>query len=259
MKAAVSEEAVAEAEVVTIPVEVVAAQTAEEAVAVEIAVPETVETVKVEIPVENVTAGTVIVLVDEEGNEKIVPAAAMTENGLAITVEGNVTVKIVDNTKEFVDGEEQPWASESITFVASRELFNGVKEDTFGGDTNMTRAMALAVLARLDGVDAYGADWAEKGLQWALEKGISDGKDLDQDITREQLAVLLYRYAGEPEVTANLDAFTDAASVSPWAADAMAWVVENGIINGMGDGTVNPQGYAVRAQVATILMRFVNL
>lgn len=84
-----------------------------------------------------------------------------------------------------------------------------------------------------------------------------DGSGLDQPLTREQLATMLYRYAGSPAVTGGADAFPDAGDVSSFAADAMAWAVENGLLSGMGDGTLAPQGQATRAQVAAILQRFV--
>ena len=76
-------------------------------------------------------------------------------------------------------------------------------------------------------------------------------------VTRQQMAAMLYRYAGTPVVTGSLGSFPDAAGVSDYAADAMTWAVENGLITGMTDGTLNPYGLATRAQVATILQRFV--
>ena len=261
VKATVSEEAAAEAEVVTIPVEVSVAQKAEEAVAVEITVPETVETVTIEIPVENVTAGTVIYVIDADANVTILPTTAMTEDGLSFTVSGNVTVKVVDNTKEFVDTEGN-WAAEQITFVTARELFKGTGEGKFSPEEKMTRAMLMTVLARLDGLDTdAGATWYEVGMNWAVEQGISDGTDPDGNITREQLVTMLYRYAGKPATNGSLDAFSDAADIHDWPdfVDAMKWAVEVGIINGNPDGTLDPQGYALREQLAKIMMYFINL
>ena len=122
----------------------------------------------------------------------------------------------------------------------------------------MSRGMIVTVLARFDGVDtSAGASWYEAGVQWAVEAGISDGSGLDQPLTREQLATMLYRYAGSPAVTGGAGDFPDAGDVSGFAADAMAWAVETGLISGMGDGTLAPQGQATRAQVAAILQRFV--
>ena len=248
-------------ETVTIPVEVPAASSSEEAVSVEITVPATVEEITVEIPVTDVTPGTVVVLVHEDGTEEIVSQAAMTEDGLAITVDGTVTVKVVDNTKEFTDTEEH-WAENAVTFVTSREIFNGTGDDAFTPDGQMTRAMMMTVLARLGGADTSveaGEDWAAPGIEWAIANGISDGSRADENITREELATMLYLFAGAPETAGNLGDFTDADSVSDVAEAAMKWAVENGIINGMGDGTLNPQGEATRAQLAKILMYFINL
>ncbi len=123
----------------------------------------------------------------------------------------------------------------------------------------MTRAMIITVLARLDGQDTTGGStWYEKAVEWAIENGISDGTNLNGSVTREQLASMLYRYAGSPEVTGSINNYTDVSSISSYATDAMTWAVEQGLISGMGDGTLNPQGEATRAQVATIMMNFMK-
>ena len=213
---------------------------------------------KVEVPVENVTAGTVAVIVRADGTEEIIKTTLTTDGGVAVTLSDGDTVKIVDNTKTFDDVDEAHWGADAVTFAASRELFQGTSETTFDPDTAMSRGMIVTVLARFDGVDtSAGASWYEAGVQWAVEAGISDGSGLDQPLTREQLATMLHRYAGSPAVTGGADAFPDAGSVSDFAADAMAWAVENGLISGMGDGTLAPQGQATRVQVAAILQRFV--
>ena len=124
----------------------------------------------------------------------------------------------------------------------------------------MTRAMILTVLARYEGVDTEaGSDWYEAGTRWAVEAGISDGSDLTASVTREQLATMLYRYAGSPETSGTLKDFTDKDSVSSYAESAMKWAVSQGLIDGMGDGRLNPQGTATRAQVAAILTRFISI
>lgn len=88
--------------------------------------------------------------------------------------------------------------------------------------------------------------------------GVSDGSNMDARLSREQLATMLYRYAGEPTVSGSLSGFTDASSVSSYAQTAMAWAVENGLITGITDTTLVPQGQATRAQVAAILQRYVQ-
>lgn len=215
--------------------------------------------VKIEIPVENVTAGTVAVLVKADGTEEIVKASVPTEAGVVLMVSNGDTVKIVDNTVSFADVSDTYWGADAIVFVYSRALFNGTSATTFGPEADMTRAMLLTVLARYAGVDTSASDtWYGAGVQWAMDMGISDGTNLDSSITREQLATMLYRYAGEPEITATITGFPDTASVSDWASDAMTWAVQSGLIAGMGNNTLAPQGTATRAQVATILMRFIQ-
>ena len=93
-------------------------------------------------------------------------------------------------------------------------------------------------------------------MEWAKRNGVSDGSNPNGNITREQLATMLWRYAGSPAVEGSLDRFSDAGKVTGYATNAMRWAVENGLIGGMGDGTLNPQGNTTRAQLAVILMRY---
>ena len=117
----------------------------------------------------------------------------------------------------------------------------------------------MTVLARYAGEDTTGgATWYEKGMNWAKAKGVSDGTNPNANITREQLVTMLYRYAGSLKADGKLDSFSDSASVSSYAADAMQWAVANGIVNGS-NGKLNPQNNATRAQVAAILMRFCEM
>ena len=127
---------------------------------------------------------------------------------------------------------------------------------TFAPNEPLTRAMTVTILARRAGVDTGGEPWYEAGRQWAMETGVSDGTNMAGDITREQLAAMLYRAAGSPAVSGNLSGWADAENVSPWAQDAIAWAVETGIINGTSGTTLSPQGTATRAQAAVMLMRF---
>ena len=114
-------------------------------------------------------------------------------------------------------------------------------------------------ICALDDILVYGGEViGETARAWAMESGVSDGTDAGGSLTREQLAAMLYRFAGEPETAASLDGFTDAASVSDWAARAMAWAVGEGIITGVTDTALDPQGSATRAQCAAMLMRFVE-
>ena len=214
---------------------------------------------RVEIPVEDVTPGTVAVLVKADGSEQIIKTTLTTENGIVVTLEDGATVKVVDNSKDFVDVPNNYWGSTYIDFATSRGLFSGTSESTFAPDTPMNRAMIVTVLAAYEGVDTTtGSTWYEAGRQWAMANGISDGTNMNQNLTREELAVMLWRYAGSPTV-APLSGYSDLDNISDWAEMAMAWAVRNGMIAGMDGNMLNPGGQATRAQVATILMRFVEL
>lgn len=259
LPAAVVEDAQGEA--VTLPMPAVTA-TSDSAAAptITVSLPGSSTSAKVEIPVANVTPGTVAVLVGEDGAETVIKTTVATENGVAVTLTDGETVKIVDNSKNFADVADNYWGADAVAFATSRELFNGTSSTTFSPNTPMTRSMIVTVLARLEGVDTDSGDtWYDAGRDWAMAAGISDGSNLDASLTREQLATMLYRYASEPAVSGTLTGYTDASAVSSYAAGAMAWAVENGIITGTTATILNPQGEATRAQVATMLMRFVTL
>ena len=102
--------------------------------------------------------------------------------------------------------------------------------------------------------------WYANAINWAYQNNIVSGTtektfSPDENITREALAVILYRYSNSPKVNANLDKYKDASNISSWAKDAFAWAIETGLITGMSDNTLNPRGNATRAQVATIIER----
>lgn len=260
VKSAVSTKAATEAaktgEAVTLPVEVPAAKTAVDAPAVQVTVPKSAGSVKVEVPVEKVTPGTVAVIVKADGTEEIVKTSVLTENGVVLKLEGSATVKVIDNAKDFSDTNGH-WAEDAISFVTAREMFAGTSATTFTPNSQMTRAQLMTVLARFDGVDTNGGSvWYEKGMEWAKANGVSDGSNPNGSITREQLATMLWRYSGSPVVEGGVDSFNDAGKVSGYATDAMRWAVETGLISGIGNNTLAPQGNATRAQLATILMRY---
>lgn len=215
--------------------------------------------VPVEIPVSNVTAGTVAMLVKSDGTEEIIKRSLTTETGVAVALTNGDTVKIVENSKHFLDVDTSYWWADAVAFASSRELFSGTGKETFSPDAPMDRAMIVTVLARLEGIDtSAGATWYEAGAQWATANGISDGSHLDAVLTREQLAAMLWRYAGSPAPQGALSGFRDCEDVSVWASDAMSWAVDAGLISGTDSSTLAPQGKATRAQVAMMLMRFVE-
>ena len=221
-------------------------------------------TAKVEIPVAEVTPGTVAVIVKADGTEEVIKTSLTTENGVAVTLSDGDTVKVVDNSKTFDDVSDNYWGAEAVAFASSRELFAGTSATTFSPDTAMTRAMIVTVLARFEGVDTTtGSTWYEAGQQWAMENGVSDGTNMDASLTREQLATMLYRYAQSKGYDTTqggmaIREYADFEQISDYAVEAMTWAVNTGLISGTSTTTLSPQGLATRAQVATILMRFIE-
>ena len=173
------------------------------------------------------------------------------------------TFSKIEDTKPskngFDDVASSDWFADAVKYVADKGLMNGTDDNQFSPSASTTRGMLMTVLARYAGEDTTGgATWYEKGMEWAKAKGVSDGTNPNANITREQLVTMMYRYAGSPATNGSLDNFSDAASVSSYAANAMQWAVENGIVNGSND-KLNPQDNATRAQVAAILMRFCEM
>ena len=163
-------------------------------------------------------------------------------------------------TEPFIDVNENDWFYDAVVYVYNEGMMSGIEADVFSPDGSMTRAMFWTVLARIDGADTSGGlEWYSAAQKWAISEGVSDGTEPNALITREQLATMLWRYAGEPEGNSTLDGFTDSGSVSYWAYDALVWAVENGIVTGMGDGILAPQGTATRAQAATMFMRYMSV
>ena len=165
----------------------------------------------------------------------------------------------------FVDVPENSWYADAADFVAQRGLMSGVGENFFGGSQNTTRAMLMTILARMDGQDVTGgATWYEKAMNWAKQTGVSDGTMPEVNITREQLATMLYSYAklkGMDPIPNGmaLSKFRDADSISTWASEAVSWAAYSGIISGRSNGTVDPQAGATRAEMAVMLQQFVKL
>ena len=251
------EDAKKNGEAVKAPVEVLASRNSSTAPTVSIELPKGAGETKVEIPVSNANSGTVAVLVHPDGTEEILKNSLPTENGVQLTVDGGATVKIVDNSKDFADTQNH-WARDEVSFVAARELFNGVGNNLFGVSGEMTRGMVNTVLARFAGANTEGgAKWYDKGTEWARTNGISDGTNPTAPVTREQLAAMLYRFAGAPAVSGALN-FNDANAVSEYARSALLWATQNGILNGVGGDLAAPAALAERAQVAAMLARYLR-
>ena len=247
------EDAKKNGEAVKVPVEVEATRNSSTAPTVSIELPKGAGETKVEIPVSNVTPGTVAVLVHLDGTEEILKDSIPTEDGIQLTVDGNATVKIVDNSKGFIDTQDH-WAEDEIDFVSARGLVNGMSATIYAPNASTTRAQLWTILARQNGADLTGGNtWYEKAQNWAKDKGVSDGANPNAAINRAQMVTMLWRAVGQPTAggTAN---FTDVPTDS-YYAQAVAWAVENGITTGVGNGHFDPTSTCTRAQIAAFLAR----
>ena len=256
-KTALSNKAIEDAkkngEAVKAPVEVEASRNSSTAPTVKVELPGNAGKTEVEIPVSNATAGTVAVLVHPDGTEEILKASVPTENGIRLTVDGSATVKIVDNSKDFIDTRNH-WAREEIDFVSARELVNGMSDTIYAPNASATRAQLWTILARQNDADlSGGANWFEKAQLWSKEKGISDGTNPGATITRAQMVTMLWRTMGQPAATDKVS-FADVPADS-YYAQAVAWAVEGGITQGVGGDRFDPNATCTRAQIAAFLAR----
>lgn len=229
----------------------------------------------VTIPVDG--AGTVVaVRTNADGSETVIPYSIVDDSGLRIRVEdGTHTLRLMDNKKSFDDVADNHWAAGSVDFVSSRELFNGMGTTaTFAPTAAMDRAMLTTVLWRLaekpDATtaidlfdDVQSGAYYEQAVAWGVASGVVKGTDNgfepNAPVSRETLAVMLYRAAGSPAVVDEMPRrFTDGAQVASWAQEAMIWCIQNDIIKGYPDNTLGSKNFASRAEVATMLQRFVD-
>ena len=247
------EDAKKNGEAVKAPVEVKATRNSDTAPTVKIELPKNSGDTKVEIPVANVKPGTVAVLVHPDGTEEIVKNSLPTEDGIQLTVNGGATVKIVDNSKDFIDTRSH-WAKDAIDFVSARGLVSGMSGTTYAPDASTTRAQLWTILARQNNADLTGgATWFENAQNWAKAKGISDGANPNGTINRAQMVTMLWRAMGQPAAASGAS-FADVPADS-YYAQAVAWAVENGITTGTGNGKFSPDNTCTRAQIAVFLYR----
>ena len=176
----------------------------------------------------------------------------------------------------FTDVKNSDWFYEDVQYVYDRGLMDGVGNNKFDPNGKCTRAMIVTILYRMEGkpahsgsnpfTDVSGGQWYTDAVIWAAENkivnGVGKGKfDPEGEITREQMATILYRYAEKQEIDVSrqgdLSGYPDGGKVSDWALKEMQWAVSEGLIGGS-DGYLLPQGSATRAQVATIFMRFIE-
>lgn len=184
--------------------------------------------------------------------------------------ERSVTIPVtVTDPERFDDVKKGDWFYAAVKFAGDTGIINGTSERTFSPDLQVTRAMAVTVLYRLEKSPAVNAPaaftdvpsnaWYADAVAWANEKGIALGDNglfsPESAITREQLAAMLYRYAGSPSAGENLGTFTDSANVSDWARAPLNWAVAAKYISGTTATTLSPQDTATRAQLAMVLYR----
>jgi len=176
----------------------------------------------------------------------------------------------------FNDVNETQWFYDSVKFVNYLGLMGGVSDKEFAPQSNLTRGMLVTILYRLSDEpeceepefsDVKEDAWYSKGIAWAAENGIVNGVGggmfaPDTNITREQIAVIMYNFSkfSEIDVTgkAEILGYSDNSQISEWANDAMEWAVGYGLISGKGDNILDPKGNATRAEIATILSRYIK-
>ncbi|WP_294514995.1 S-layer homology domain-containing protein [uncultured Intestinimonas sp.] len=229
-------------------------------------------------------------ITDSAGNKLRVERLSETQftfqmPGVRVTVEASFTEVTTETDEEptptpsgstFLDVPATAWYYDAVAYVAGRGLMDGTGENLFQPDIDMTRAMLVTILYRLENQPAVGSSdftdvpagqWYTAPAAWAAASGIVDGYGdgrfgPNDAVTREQMAAILYRYAQSKRypvsAAGSLERYTDAGQVSGWAQDAMLWANVNGLITGNTATTINPLGYASRAEVATILMRFLE-
>lgn len=171
----------------------------------------------------------------------------------------------------FEDVKAGDWFHDDVRYVYERGLMVGTDESHFRPEWDTSRAMIAVILWRMEGSPGVktGADypdcvadsWYAQAVAWASESGVVKGYDNgsfgpEDPITREQLAVMLWRYAGSPKAKGGLSTFTDAGQAGFWAVDALDWAVEAGILRGKDGGRLDPTGLASRAEAAAMLTRY---
>ena len=175
----------------------------------------------------------------------------------------------------FRDVSEKDWYYDDVAYVYRNGYMEGISSTKFAPSQNTTRGQIVTILWRLTGepratrsnkfTDVSSSMYYDKAISWAAEAGIVDGFDAktfkpDANVTREQLAAILYRYAEYMNLStkgkANLTKYDDYSKIGSWAKDAMAWANYHGLINGVTSYRIDPKGYATRAQIAAILHRF---
>ena len=281
---------------VTLPMDALEQTSSKKAPVISVKVPASVNKdsqLVVTIPVakdkgdKTVDPGLVVIMVDKDGKETVLPKTAVGADGVTVAIDGSCDLKVVDNAKKMSDVSASDWFAEGVVpFATARGIVNGVEladgTRVFDGYGKTSRGMFVAMLHNLelnpkaateDSLADVPADAFYAGAAaWAVENGLLSGVDMpdgskqfqgNADVTREQVAVFLMRYAQslgmDVSARAKVD-FPDADELSDFAKDAMSWAVAEGLFTGDDTtGELNPTDGAARAEVAAVLMRFINL
>ena len=209
--------------------------------------------------------------IDEDGNVKI-PFTHASQYAIVIDDHSHATVPV---SEIFIDIAPDAWYKDAVQYAYDNGLMTGTSATEFAPEATTTRAMIVSILARLEGVESAEAagfadvsdEWYATAVNWAANVGVVNGYEdntfrPNTAITREQLAAMLMNYSAwkgeDVSARADLSTYSDAATISSWANDVMQWAVAEGLISGMTEDTLQPQGNATRAQVAAILQRFLD-
>lgn len=208
------------------------------------------------------------------GQEVAIPADGKL-TGLQPSDKVTVTFEKISESIDlpFTDLAEETWYSGAVEYVYAHGLMRGMSETVFSPNTSLTRAQAVQILYNLEDQPVVSGaatftdaeHWAKTPIAWAQQTGVVDGYEdnsfrPENPISRQEFAQMMYNYAKykgyDLAAKGNLDAFPDADKMGAWAEPALAWANGNNLINGHDDGTLDPGGTTIRAQAASILMRF---
>ncbi|MBR6514605.1 MAG: S-layer homology domain-containing protein [Clostridia bacterium] len=222
-------------------------------------------------------------------NQEYTPHVTMvsvTDSSFTLTTYRTTDMSVVDSftlnkspektEMPFTDVKDSHWYYNAVEYAFTKGMMSGMTETTFGPNVATNRAMLVSVLWRYEGspegfthsfTDVKESHYFDKAVAWASSNGIVAGKSADKyapndKLTREQMAAILYRYAAykgtDTKAEGDLSGFADLNKLSSYALDAMKWAYGKGIITGMTETTLDPRGNATRAQLASILMRFLG-
>ncbi len=204
-------------------------------------------------------AGDVVVRTDAAGNQTAVPLSLVSDGEVAYVAAAGGSYALAHGAVDYADAGDH-WAHDAIAFTSCRALTQGMAPGRYEPERPATRAMAITMLARLDGAQLQSGssgNWYDGAVNWATARGLSDGQRAGDTVKREELAVLLWRWAGKPKAS-ELTGFTDLWSIDAYAREAMAWAVERGILRGRPDASLDPHAGATRAEIAVVFQRLIT-